>query len=232
VRTAVGAFEGGNYEAQGYYRPQMTCMMFDRDSDFCQVCKDAIEDIIDLYSKPSKRVKAIMRATTRCVIALNAEHMRIPWWRVPNGFRHGMVLYLTLPGRRARSAVAHRRRFIFIQHGSAKLFGVPALEGMGQVEPDVDLTAWPACSNSLAGLLLLLGWFTRPVAFVLSGEMAFAYFMAMPRKASCRSPTTASWRCSGASCSCTSRLPARAPSRSTPCAGVQTEEQPWPRACR
>jgi hypothetical protein len=51
VRTAVGAFEGGNYEAQGYYRPQMTCLMFDRDSDFCQVCKDAIEDIIDLYSK-------------------------------------------------------------------------------------------------------------------------------------------------------------------------------------
>jgi hypothetical protein len=29
----------------------MTCLMFDRDSDFCQVCKDAIEDIIDLYSK-------------------------------------------------------------------------------------------------------------------------------------------------------------------------------------
>jgi hypothetical protein len=51
VRTAVGAFEGGNYEAQGYYRPQMTCMMFDRDSDFCQVCRDAIEEIIDLYSK-------------------------------------------------------------------------------------------------------------------------------------------------------------------------------------
>jgi len=52
VRTAVGAFEGGNYEAQGYYRPQLTCMMFDRDSDFCQVCRDAIEEIIDLYSKP------------------------------------------------------------------------------------------------------------------------------------------------------------------------------------
>jgi len=52
VRTAVGAFEGGNYEAQGFYRPQMTCLMFDRDSDFCQVCKDAISDIIDLYSRP------------------------------------------------------------------------------------------------------------------------------------------------------------------------------------
>jgi hypothetical protein len=51
-RNAVGAFEGANYEALGYYRPQMKCMMFDRDSDFCQVCRDAIEEIIDLYSKP------------------------------------------------------------------------------------------------------------------------------------------------------------------------------------
>jgi len=51
VRTAVGAFEGANYEAQGYYRPQMSCLMFDRDSPFCQVCSDAIEQIIDLYSK-------------------------------------------------------------------------------------------------------------------------------------------------------------------------------------
>jgi len=52
VRTAVGAFEGGNYEAQGYFRPQLRCLMFDRDSPFCQVCQDAISDIIDLYSRP------------------------------------------------------------------------------------------------------------------------------------------------------------------------------------
>jgi hypothetical protein len=52
VRTAVGAFEGGNYEAQGYFRPQLRCMMFDRDSPFCQVCQDAISDIVDLYSRP------------------------------------------------------------------------------------------------------------------------------------------------------------------------------------
>ena len=51
-RNAVGAFEGANYEALGYYRPQMKCMMFDRGDEFCQVCRDAIEDIIDLYSKP------------------------------------------------------------------------------------------------------------------------------------------------------------------------------------
>ena len=50
VRTAVGAFEGGNYEATGYYRPQLQCLMFDRVSPFCAVCSDAIEDIIALYS--------------------------------------------------------------------------------------------------------------------------------------------------------------------------------------
>ena len=52
VRTAVGAFEGANYEATGYYRPQLQCLMFDRSGAFCQVCSDAIEDVIDLYSRP------------------------------------------------------------------------------------------------------------------------------------------------------------------------------------
>lgn len=48
-RDAVGAFEGANYAAAGYYRPQMQCMMFTRADSFCSVCRQAIEDIIDLY---------------------------------------------------------------------------------------------------------------------------------------------------------------------------------------
>ena len=47
----VGAFEGANYEAKGYYRPQMQCIMFDRSEKFCSVCADAIGTIIDLYSR-------------------------------------------------------------------------------------------------------------------------------------------------------------------------------------
>ena len=54
-KAAVGAFEGANYEATGYYRPQLECMMFDRSGAFCQVCSDAIVDIIDLYSGPAKK---------------------------------------------------------------------------------------------------------------------------------------------------------------------------------
>lgn len=49
---SVGAFEGANYQASGYYRPQMQCIMFDRSHDFCDVCSEAIETIIDLYSRP------------------------------------------------------------------------------------------------------------------------------------------------------------------------------------
>lgn len=46
----VGAFEGANYEATGYYRPAMQCIMFDRSEQFCPVCQDGISDIIDLYA--------------------------------------------------------------------------------------------------------------------------------------------------------------------------------------
>ncbi len=48
----VGAFEGANYEAKGYYRPQENCIMFTRTHDFCAVCRRAIERVIDLYSRP------------------------------------------------------------------------------------------------------------------------------------------------------------------------------------
>ncbi|PYR62157.1 MAG: hypothetical protein DMF91_07670 [Acidobacteria bacterium] len=49
----VGAFEGANYEAQGYFRPQIDCIMFTRDRvPFCAVCRRAIETILDLYAGP------------------------------------------------------------------------------------------------------------------------------------------------------------------------------------
>ncbi len=50
----VGAFEGANYEAEGYYRPQIDCIMFTRDRvPFCAVCRRALERAIDLYAPPS-----------------------------------------------------------------------------------------------------------------------------------------------------------------------------------
>ncbi len=50
-RDTVGAFQGANYSATGYYRPQLQCMMFTRADAFCSVCQQAIEQIIDRYSQ-------------------------------------------------------------------------------------------------------------------------------------------------------------------------------------
>jgi hypothetical protein len=51
----VGAFEGANYEASGYYRPQLDCVMFTRDPvPFCAVCRRALSKVIDLYAAPRR----------------------------------------------------------------------------------------------------------------------------------------------------------------------------------
>ncbi len=66
--------------------------------------------------------------------------------------------------------------FMFIQHGTQKLFGFP-VPARGPYEL---LTLSPGLAGLLEvalGPLLLVGLFTRPVAFVLSGLMAFAYFL-------------------------------------------------------
>jgi IgA Peptidase M64/Peptidase M64 N-terminus len=48
----VGAYEGANYQAKGYYRPQSDCIMFTRDAvGFCAVCKRALQETLDLYAK-------------------------------------------------------------------------------------------------------------------------------------------------------------------------------------
>jgi hypothetical protein len=46
----IGAFEGGNYAAEGYYRSEQNCLMFTRTEDFCAVCAEAIEKVIDEYT--------------------------------------------------------------------------------------------------------------------------------------------------------------------------------------
>ena len=46
----VGAFEGANYASQGYYRPEVDCIMFTRHMSFCAVCRRAIERIIAMYT--------------------------------------------------------------------------------------------------------------------------------------------------------------------------------------
>ncbi len=64
---------------------------------------------------------------------------------------------------------------LFIEHGTQKLFGFPASQMEGSL-PTMLLVA--ALLELVGGLLILVGLFTRPVAFILSGQMAVAYFMA------------------------------------------------------
>ncbi len=65
---------------------------------------------------------------------------------------------------------------LFIEHGTMKLFGFPAAMPM-QISL-FSLMGLAAVIEVVGGLLILLGLFTRPAAFVLSGEMAVAYFLA------------------------------------------------------
>jgi len=50
-QARVGAFEGALYQATGYYRSEQNCIMFTRSEDFCRVCRDAIEAVIDEYTQ-------------------------------------------------------------------------------------------------------------------------------------------------------------------------------------
>jgi putative oxidoreductase len=66
---------------------------------------------------------------------------------------------------------------LFIAHGTMKLFGFPAGDSPMTAEL-FSLMGLAGILETFGGLLLLLGLFTRPVAFVLAGQMAVAYFMA------------------------------------------------------
>jgi len=67
--------------------------------------------------------------------------------------------------------------YLFVQHATAKLFGFPHVAMFDNLKV-LSLVGIAGIIELVGGVLLLLGLFTRPVAFVLSGEMAFAYFIA------------------------------------------------------
>jgi len=68
--------------------------------------------------------------------------------------------------------------FVFMQFGTAKLFAFPgAIMPGGGTVPVASLLGLAGVLEALGGLFLLVGLFTRPVAFLLAGEMAVAYFI-------------------------------------------------------
>lgn len=67
--------------------------------------------------------------------------------------------------------------YLFLQHGTAKLLHVPHVAMFDEVTL-MSMMGVAGVLELVGGVLLLIGLLTRPVAFILSGEMAVAYFMA------------------------------------------------------
>jgi putative oxidoreductase len=65
---------------------------------------------------------------------------------------------------------------LFLEHGLVKVFGFPVGAAPGPQEL-LSLFGIAGLIEAVGGVLLLIGLFTRPVAFLLAGEMAVGYFM-------------------------------------------------------
>ncbi len=78
--------------------------------------------------------------------------------------------------RRALAALRIVTAYLFLTHGTAKLFGVPHQPMFDGLQL-VSLIGVAGMLELGGGVLLIIGLFTRPVAFVLCGFMAVAYFM-------------------------------------------------------
>jgi len=66
---------------------------------------------------------------------------------------------------------------LYMEHGTAKLLSYPYAKYLVLNEPLWSLSGIAGFMDSFGGLLLVFGLFTRPAAFLLSGEMAIAYFL-------------------------------------------------------
>jgi putative oxidoreductase len=67
--------------------------------------------------------------------------------------------------------------YLFLLHGSAKLLGIPHVAMFDGLQP-LSMMGFAGGLELVGGAMLILGWMTRPVAFLLAGEMAVAYFTA------------------------------------------------------
>ena len=77
---------------------------------------------------------------------------------------------------RALSVLRIIAGLLIIQHGMGKILGFPALPMYANVQL-MSLSGAAGILELIGGALLILGLWTQPVAFILSGQMAFAYFI-------------------------------------------------------
>ena len=88
---------------------------------------------------------------------------------------------------RALSVLRLVSAYLLLQHGTAKLFGFPHVAYFDSLQL-LSLVGIAGILELVGGTLLLLGLYARPVAFVLSGELAFAYFIGHASKGSVLAP--------------------------------------------
>jgi putative oxidoreductase len=88
---------------------------------------------------------------------------------------------------RALGALRLVSAYLLLQHGTAKLFGFPHVAYFDSLQL-LSLVGIAGILELVGGTLLLLGLYARPVAFVLSGELAFAYFIGHASKGSVLAP--------------------------------------------
>jgi putative oxidoreductase len=67
---------------------------------------------------------------------------------------------------------------LFLEHGTQKFLSFPAGERAGTGWEFANLGAFAGPIEIIAGLLIIIGWLTRPAAFIASGTMAVAYWYA------------------------------------------------------
>lgn len=87
-----------------------------------------------------------------------------------------MMETLTAWAPRALSVLRIITGLMIIQHGMAKLLGFPVVANFANLNP-LSLIGAAGFIELIGGALLIIGLLTQPVAFIVSGEMAFAYFM-------------------------------------------------------
>jgi putative oxidoreductase len=87
-----------------------------------------------------------------------------------------MMETLTAWAPRALSVLRIVTGLMIIQHGMAKLLGFPVVANFANLNP-LSLIGAAGFIELIGGALLIIGLLTQPVAFIVSGEMAFAYFM-------------------------------------------------------
>lgn len=94
---------------------------------------------------------------------------------IPRSFAPVVSSVLTMP--RLLSVLRIMTGLLFLEHGTGKLLGFPA--GLPFIDKmPTGLLYFTGTMELVGGFLITIGLFTRPVAFILSGFMAAAYFMA------------------------------------------------------